>query len=179
LVVVSRLNRYNKINLVFRFAPVTHTYRFWSSTAHSLPWLLLLIFSSVPLWAALGDNEQSVLADTARLNGSHRAVASANYSMHEIVTPTGHVVREFVSSGGTVFAVIWEGPTSPDLQLLLGTYFEQYQRSMAARPPSLNAPVNIDTPGLVFQQVGHMRAFRGRAYVPALVPDGTDTRAIR
>jgi hypothetical protein len=150
-----------------------------AAVSKSSLWIFLLLSCSCCCWAVLGGNEQSVLADQEHLKGSHRAITSASYSVHEITTASGHVVREFVSPSGTVFAVGWEGPTMVDLSTLLGTYFELYKQSMAQRPPSLNAPIDLETPGFVFQQAGHMRAFHGRAYVPALAPSGAQLGDIR
>jgi hypothetical protein len=141
--------------------------------------LALLILLPIAASAALGDNEQSVVGDQARLKGTHRLIRGPKYSVHEISTPAGHVVHEFLSPSGTVFAVSWQGPALVDLHTLLGSYFEQYTQVVASRPPSPEAPTNINVPGLVFQQSGHMRAFRGRAYVPSLIPQGVDPGEIR
>ena len=34
------------------------------------------------------------------------------------------MVREYVNSSGTVFAIAWEGPWLPDLRQVLGDHFE-------------------------------------------------------
>ena len=52
--------------------------------------------------------------------------------MHEITTTTG-VVREFVSPGGAVFGVAWDGQFPPDLQQLLGPYYQQAQQAATAQ----------------------------------------------
>lgn len=135
--------------------------------------LLLSVFviaMTSSAFAVLGGPEQSVAVDAAHLKGSTRVVPAHGYSVHEIQASGGHVVREFVSSGGTVFAVAWEGPAGLDLQQILGPYFEQYKQGMAEAHPRGNPPISLQMPGFFFQLAGHMRSFHGQAYIPDLVP---------
>ena len=145
---------------------------------------ILLIILTCPSWAALGDNEQSIQRDAARMKGTHRVVSTTSsatpYVLHEIQTPGGYTVREFISQGGSVFAVSWSGPGGLDLQSLLGAYFEPFQQAAAAqREHQRRGPILLNTPGLVFEQAGHMRAIHGRAYVPQLLPSTMGPNEIR
>lgn len=142
-----------------------------------LPGVLLAL--AFPAWASLGDNVTTVQGDSARMKGSLRSVATAKYVTHEIQVPTGQIVREFVSSDGTVFGVAWEGPFQPDLPQLLGSYFEPVKQAAAAQQRHGHGPVSIETSGFVFQAGGHARNFHGRAYVPAMVPQGVDVTEIQ
>ena len=148
----------------------------------SLLLTILLLTLTCPSWAALGDNEQSIQRDAAHLKGTRRVVSTSPtttpYVLHEIQTPQGYTVHEFVSPGGSVFAVSWSGPGGIDLQSLLGIYFEPFREGVAKQHRG-RGPVFLDTPGLVFEQAGHMRAIRGRAYVPALLPSTMDPNDIR
>lgn len=142
--------------------------------------LLLAVFLlPLPMWAVLGDNAASVLADQARMKGTIRSVDNRAYVLHEITMPSGAKVREFVSPGGAVFGVAWEGQFPPDFQRLLGPYYQQAQT--AAQPDSRRrrGPVVIETPGLVFYQTGHTRSFHGQAYIPQLVPQAIQASDIR
>ena len=130
----------------------------------------------LPVSAALGDNAASVLNDQARLKGTLRSVDAHTYVMHQITAPSGVVVREFVSPGGAVFGVAWEGQFPPDLQQLLGPYYQQAQA--AQRSHAGRSPIVIETPGLVVYQTGHARYFRGQAYIPQLLPQGMQAREI-
>jgi hypothetical protein len=149
--------------------------------------LLLLPF---PAWAALGDNAASVLTDQARMNGTLNSTDNRTYVVHEITTSSGAKVREFVTPGGAVFGVAWEGQFPPNFQLLLGAYFQQAQQAapqrVATQTQQESAPVHrgrgpmvIETPGLVLYQTGHMRSFHGQAYIPQLVPPGVKASEIR
>jgi hypothetical protein len=142
-----------------------------------LPSLLLAL--AFPAWASLGDNVTTVQNDKVHMKGALRSVAAQNYVKHEIRIPTGQMVREFVSSDGTVFGVAWEGPFQPDLQQLLGSYFEPVKQAVAAQQRHGHGPISVETSGFVFQQGGHARSFHGRAFVPAMVPQGVDVTDIQ
>jgi Protein of unknown function (DUF2844) len=131
--------------------------------------------------ASLGGSEASVSADRVQLQAALLRIQRGDgFTVHEIQTAPGTVVREFVSSSGTVFGVAWQGPWIPDMQQLLGSYFSEYQAALARRSDRhRRGPVAIDTGSLVVQISGHPRAFSGRAYVVPLVPAGVQTDAIR
>jgi hypothetical protein len=132
-----------------------------------------------PAWAVLGDHSSSVRSDSVHMNGTLRSISNAGYTIQEIRTSNGQTVREFVSPGGSVFGVAWEGPTTPDLQLLLGSYFEQFRQSSEQRQHQPGGPLVVETPTLVVQQSGHLRAFRGRAYLPTALPSGVQASEIQ
>src|ERR1039458_7175321 len=139
----------------------------------------LLLALPFPARAVLGDSAASVLTDQARMKGTLRSVDNRTYVMHEITTTTG-AVREFVSPGGAVFGVAWEGQFPPDFQQLLGPYYQQVQQvSVQQQPRRGRRPIVIETPGLVLYQSGHMRSFHGQAYVPQLLPQGVHASDIR
>jgi hypothetical protein len=146
----------------------------------------LLLALPFPASAVLGDTAASILDDQARMKGTLRSVDNRTYVMHEITAASGSVVREFVSPQGAVFGVAWEGQFPPDLQQLLGPYYQQAQQAHAAaqesasqQPRLRRAPIVIETPGLVLYQTGHMRSFHGQAYIPQLVPSGVQASDIR
>ena len=85
--------------------------------------MLVLPFSAS---GSLGGDSASIQADQRQMEGTLRVAAAANYRQFEIQTPAGVLAREYVSSTGQVFAVVWEGPSLPDIRQLLGSYFDQY-----------------------------------------------------
>lgn len=148
----------------------------------------LVLALSAPAFAALGDNAASVLTDQARMKGTLHSVDNRTYVMHEITMPTGAKVREFVTPGGAVFGVAWEGQFPPNFEQLLGPYFQQTQQAIAqqkaqaandGQAPRRRGPVVVETPSLVFAQSGHMRSFHGQAYIPQLIPQGVAASDIR
>jgi hypothetical protein len=123
-----------------------------------------------PATAALGEQESSIAADQAHLRASTRVTRADGYTLHEMRSDSGTVVREYASPTGTVFAVSWQGPFLPDMKQLLGAHFDEYARATKAR--RRRGPIVVREPGLVVEMSGHPRSFSGRAYVPDLVPPG-------
>ena len=160
------------------------------SAAQALAGALLLTFA-LPVWATLGDNASSVLTDQARMKGQLQSVDKRTYVIHEISATSGAKIREFVTPGGAVFGVAWEGRQPPDLQQLLGPYFQQAKQARQSQvqaaeqngnvktPRAHRAPIVIETPGLVFYETGHVGSFHGAAYIPQLVPQGVQAGIVR
>ena len=126
---------------------------------------------SSPTWAALGDTVASVSADATKLKATMRVATHAAYTVHELQTPEGVTIREFVSSAGAVFAIAWQGPYKPDPRQLFGRHFEALMHAPRTAD-STRTRATIDQPDLVLHSSGHMRAFTGIAYLPQLLPVG-------
>ncbi len=147
------------------FRPVTH----------GLLFAALLID---PLWAgrahaALGGDAAGVAADAAELRGALNTGGLQRYDIEEISAEGGIRVREYLSRDGLVFAVSWSGPVLPDLQRLLGAHFTEYCAALKALPhPGLHRSVRVESSTLIVESGGHLRAYAGRAYLPALIPAG-------
>jgi len=139
---------------------------------------ILLTFSGFAS-ATLGGNVRSIQEDLVRMRGTWHVKRQDEYAVHEIRLPSGTVVREYVSNTGKVFAVTWRGPFLPDLQQLLGEYFEQYKQAATAAHTRGRGPLLIREPALVVESGGHMRAFAGKAYLPGSLPEGLHPDAIR
>lgn len=138
--------------------------------ALGLLWSLLLgAVYSAPSRAALGDTVASVTSDSQQLKASVHVSTRTAYTVHELQTPTGTVIREFVAPSGVVFAVSWQGPFKPNMPLLLGRYFDSYANAQRS-PNSTRSRAVIEQPDLVVHAGGHMRSFAGIAYVPQLLP---------
>ncbi len=139
-----------------------------------------LLWCGIPCWAALGGDVKSVQDDAAHLKVEIKASDAAGYAVHEL-NPPGGLIREFVSPEGKVFAVSWKGRFMPELQMLLGSYFEKYSDESKAQHTAgvRRRPVRIHSSDLVVENAGHVRAYFGRAYVPQLVPAGVNLDDIR
>lgn len=155
----------------------------WRGKRHLAIMVFSLLSLAIPVhvFAVLGGSEASVQTDRVHMQAGLRSTSAAGYTVHELHAPTGIVIREFVS-GGTVFGVAWEGPWPPDLQQLLGSYFEPYRQAreqQAQSGPAGRRPVHVELPGLVVNISGHPRSFRGQAFVPELVPQGVKAEGLR
>jgi hypothetical protein len=132
-------------------------------------------------WATLGGTGDSVAADRRTLTAASLSTADrGKYTLHELRSD-GVTIREYISPSNIVFAVAWNGVTNPDLDQLLGTYAGEYQTALAKseRKPGSRNQSRVTTDRIVVERWGHMRNLQGRAYVPALVPEGVDIDEIK
>jgi hypothetical protein len=123
--------------------------------------------------ATLGAGLDSVANDRHALSAAKGASTSrANYSVQE-VTSSAVKVREYLNASGVVFAVAWNGMVHPDLTTLLGSYageFKNARRQMPRKPGQKYLRVQAER--VTVESWGHMRNLQGRAYLPALLPEG-------
>jgi hypothetical protein len=143
--------------------------------------LVAILILPFPVLGSLGGDATSVQEDQAKMQASLRSSGGNSYTVHEMQTPAGVAVREYVSPTGKVFAVTWQGPFHPDLRQILGTYFDQYVQAVQAQQAQLrgHGPVIIQQAGLVVQITGHFRSVRGSAYVPQMMPAGVRAEELR
>ncbi len=141
--------------------------------------LYLLVFSATmlvvakPSMAVLGESGASVSSDRRALMATRGStIVHHGYEVQEIVSDAV-TVREYISLSGIVFAIAWNGMTVPDLNTLLGTYADEYRTELqkAPRKPGRRSR-QIKTERVVVEHWGHMRNLQGRAYIPALIPQG-------
>jgi hypothetical protein len=153
-------------------------------------------------WASLGGNSASISIDAQRLGAVTAATAtsgiqsesvSANeavqsyvlrastgekYTYSEFATADNHRVREFATADGKVFGVAWQGPRTPDLQVLLGSYFGAWREAITSQEhQSLHRSI-VQTSSFVVEMGGPMSFVAGRAWAPELVPAGVNARNV-
>jgi hypothetical protein len=147
-------------------------------SASAVMFLLLTVQSAL---AALGGDAASVQVDQARMRATVKSITAHGYTVHELTTPTGVVIRQYTSSSGRVFGVSWRGPFMPNLPDLLGSHFQRF--SFASRAVRSKAAtryrLSITDHDLVLESAGHMRDYSGRAYDPTLLPQGVDAHEVR
>jgi hypothetical protein len=142
---------------------------------------LLILALPLPALAALGGDLTSVHEDQAQMKGSLKTTEATTYTLHEIKGAAGTIVREYVSPAGDVFGVSWQGPDLPNMQQILGSYFQAFSAAAQAQRTArrVRGPLNIQRPGLVVESGGHIRAYSGRAYDPGKLPQGVSANDIR
>jgi hypothetical protein len=143
---------------------------------------VLLILSGAllaPQWAdaALGEPFDSLAADQSQMRASAKMTPRTYFEVHEFTLPSTTLVREYVA-GGLVFAIAWNGPSMPDLRQTLGRYFAVYSAQAQSKRGG-RTHLHVQNSDVIIQAGGHMRAFAGRAYLPALVPAGMATDEIQ
>ena len=154
--------------------------RLFSVTLLVLNIALIIFLYAGQVQAALGESADSIESDQKAFSAIRRATkTSTAYTVHEIITEA-MTVREYVSPSGIVFGIAWNGLTHPDLTLLLGSYNSEYKKATrkTKRQPG-RRHVQVKTDGVVVEKWGHMRNLQGRAYAPALIPQGVSVDEIK
>ena len=130
--------------------------------------------------ATLGGSADSVSTDRKALSAVQGATTvQPGYTVQEIVSDAAHL-REYVSPGGIVFAIAWNGFMPPDLTRLLGSYAAEYQQALQNTPRQTGVRhQQVQGKRVIVEKWGHMRNLQGRAYVPALVPSGVSLDEIK
>jgi len=141
----------------------------------------LMLALPLPALAALGGDVSSVHEDQAQMKGTLKTTEGTAYTLHEIKGAAGSVVREYVSPDGQVFGVAWQGPAMPNLQQILGSYFQTFSDAAQAQRAAHRGrgALYIQRPELVVESNGHTRTFSGRAYDPTKLPQGVTANDIR
>lgn len=145
--------------------------------------LTLILFQIATIdasWAALGDSEADIGRDQPKLHVNRMRQTTAKlYSVRELVSDM-HTVKEFIGKDGVVFAVSWQGNILPDLQTLLGVYYDQFEVIDEARPRMITRrPVTIRTDQVVVVKAGRMRDIHGFAYLPSRLPAGVQLEELK
>jgi hypothetical protein len=142
--------------------------------------LLILTLGTVPAWAVLGQYESSVSVDQQYLRGADTVQAFQGYKLHQLTTANGTIIREYVSPKGLVFGVAWQGPFMPNMQQLLGSYATKLQSASRNQTQVRHLRgLIVKTDDFVFVSGGHMRFWKGSAYVPSLVPSNVSVEVVR
>ena len=142
--------------------------------------VVLILLASANAWATLGQSVDSVEADRGALQAVRKqANSKSEYTVHTIESGAA-TVREYVNAAGTVFGLAWTGLTHPDLSQLLGSYASDYQQAVSQNPHEFGKRSHsVDTGSVVVEKWGHMRSMKGRAYDPALLPQGVSADEIK
>ncbi|MCR6476286.1 DUF2844 domain-containing protein [Variovorax sp. ZS18.2.2] len=153
--------------------------------------LAVAVSGAAPAFAELGGAPtlgltQRVAAESrkaaAPTAGNAVTETSTGWSTREVTLPDGLVEREYLGADGTVFAVAWRGPHRPELSVLLGTpYATQMSRdARALRRQGRGAHGSTSQMGETFavQASTHQRSSVGVAWLPRMLPPGTDPSAL-
>jgi len=129
-----------------------------------LSMLFCMLHSSLSL-AGLGDTLTAASPDSNYLGAPVTYVSGL--AVYQSITEAGMTITYYVNFQGVIVAVSWRGPALPNLKNLLGRHFQTYLLGTTTRLSHRH--VEFITPDLVIQSNGHVRAFRGRAFLPKLL----------
>jgi hypothetical protein len=142
--------------------------------------LSMVALTSGPVYARLGGTVESIESDRTSFSAVQRSVTSGSGYTGDVIDTEATVIREYVSAGGIVFAVAWEGARTPDLATLLGSYTAQYNEALANTPRRPGAKqLSVKGDDVVVERSGQMGSLQGRAYAPALIPTGVSIDEIK
>jgi len=133
-----------------------------------------------PAHAVLGETADSIASDRVAMSAVRgTTTVRSNYTIEEVVSGSS-LIREYIAPSGVVFGIAWNGMVHPELATLLGSYAGDYDAARkAARPAPGKRFSQVRTDRVVVEKWGHMRNLRGRAYAPALIPEGVNVDEIR
>jgi len=152
---------------------MSYTKAIWST-------LLVLALGSMPAWAGLGQPEASVTSDQLHMKSEHRVQDFQAYKVHELANTEGAVVREYVSSEGTVFGITWQGRSTPDMNQLLGNYVNNFQTATRDQTQiRQRRGITIKTNDFVYSNFCRMGVCSGSAYAPKLLPSNVSAEVMR
>ncbi|PYE22810.1 uncharacterized protein DUF2844 [Paraburkholderia silvatlantica] len=131
--------------------------------------------------AAAATGNASAAARAAVQGAASGASTPPAYTVQQTTLANGTVVREYLTQGGTVFGVAWDGPQMPNLATLLGSYFPQYTAGVKASHAAgrVRGPGVVENSNVVVHSGGHMGAFSGQAWLPQALPAGVSASDIQ
>lgn len=98
----------------------------------------------------------------------------------ETTDANGIVVRQYVDSTGAVYAVSWRGPAMPDVQALLGAYFQRFRNGANASAADAGLHTARVADGDLFvENRTRLREFSGRAWLAKALPPGVTAADIQ
>jgi hypothetical protein len=126
-------------------------------------------------WAKLGGDMASVQSDQQAWGATAAQTPTAGATLVTQSLPNGLTVRQYLDPAGSVFAVAWDGPVLPDFERLLGGYYPAYDAALRKQ----HRGVTLQSAEIILESGGMMRAFSGRAYLPAKLPPALTAQDIR
>jgi hypothetical protein len=132
--------------------------------------LLTLITLSCPMaQAAIGLNASSIPADCSQLNGTYSVVTAG--SLYECNTTTIKI-DFFTNSQGVITRIAWKGRRTPALNVLLGSYANEYEQGFNNAPKNMSMRRSIvhETTNLVVHRGGNARSHVGEIVLKSATP---------
>jgi hypothetical protein len=140
----------------------------------------VLLVAAQRVQATLGESADSVESDRDILSAVQRAKTNHDSFTVQEIKSGSTTVREYVAPSGIVFGIAWNGLIHPDLTQLLGAYTGEYEEALQQTPRQPgHRRLQVKTNRVTVEKWGHMRNLQGRAYAPALIPQGASVDDIR
>ncbi len=142
--------------------------------------LIALLFAPALAYAGLGDQESSIEKDRQAVGAPSSAVQDKHvFKIHEMTAHSARI-REFTNGSGKIFAISWRGVADPNLEPLLGSYYQEFQNARKNQKISHGRkPLSIKTANLVYQKSGHMRDLHSLVYLNGQLPAGIEPKDLQ
>jgi len=135
---------------------------------------LMLAF---PARATLGE---AFLPEAAKhAIGGVNLSSQVTYTISEYTLASGTLVKEFIAPNNKVFAVVWRGPSKPNLSQLFGQYYPRYMAAVTNQSRPRSRHFLLKDPDLVIRAGGRMGSFSGVAFLPSEMPAGVTESNLR
>ena len=137
-------------------------------------------FAPTSAFAVMGEKASTVQTDMSRLQGQNLKVTSnsiyTTYSFHA----RGDIIKEYANSDGVIFALSWLGRAPLNMRGIAGKHYGAYAAVRAMQPRlHVRHPIVVKTPLMTVYRGGHMRAWRGLAFIKSLAPSGVSARDLQ
>lgn len=110
-------------------------------------------------------------------------VAASAFTINSVTLDTGTTVKEYVATAtNRVFAIVWNGPSLPNLREILGASFDAYVAAPTGpngQHPGGPSSRSYSANGLVVHSHGIPGHFAGYAYLSAAFPAGVTLQTLR
>ena len=126
-------------------------------------------------YAELGGGISTVYQEQKQFNSQTSSSALGNVTVITQRLPSGIILREYMAGDGLIFALTWQGPSQPNLQVILGAYFDNYLN--AAK--NAQRPIYSQDSNIVIESSGMMGAYEGLAYLPRQLPVGFSVKNLQ
>ena len=147
--------------------------------------LVIILCLPVYAFATLGQSTNSIAIDAAQLGietadlqtfKTESKPAIESYSVYQMTTLSGIEIKQFVSND-KVFAIVWQGESTPNLTQLLGKYFHDYE---SATPKYKSQTLQSIEEQDFIAYFGNARGrYYGKALIPSLMPNGLNYTSIK
>ena len=120
--------------------------------------------------ATVQSKSQAVVSQKMKITAKTSSLGAA-YSVREIANDA-RVMREFVDSEGTAFAVAWKGEGRPDFTEVFGDYYSKYKQAMQTTLRRDRNHLAVNSSDIVVKNSAMGTRMKGFAYIPSLLPPG-------
>jgi len=148
------------------------------SLAYIFVGLLIVLLPSLSL-AEVDGNEDSVEKDRSHFGATESIRKSLKYKIYDLAAARNNV-HEYVDKSGHVFAVTWDGRIPPDLSVIFGKHYDDYNKTLTNYPRAKGRRnfQSLVTSKLKITQYGHLGHYAGSAFVIGTMPEDVSTDEI-